>query len=146
MEGMGLEDFETMERVFSASNALASVTRHMSAYRRRLFIDLYFQQWDDDKYENLGVMLYNNYVQALDIIKDDGRRLQEVLDAGMATEADLKEWEVQEKNYIEGLGEELPYDVHAMTYVKHLQQLDQAQYVYRFCINLEANVVQQERL
>ena len=30
--GMGLEDLETLERVFSSSNALASVTRYVSAY------------------------------------------------------------------------------------------------------------------
>src|ERR1700679_1247091 len=31
--GMGLEDLETLERVFSSSNALAAVTRYSSAYR-----------------------------------------------------------------------------------------------------------------
>ena len=34
--GMGLEDLETLECVFSSSNALAAVTRYASAYRRRL--------------------------------------------------------------------------------------------------------------
>ena len=31
--GMGLEDLETLERVFSSSNALAAVTQYASAYR-----------------------------------------------------------------------------------------------------------------
>src|ERR1700679_958005 len=31
--GMGLEDLETLEQVFSSSNALAAVTRYASAYR-----------------------------------------------------------------------------------------------------------------
>ncbi|KAF9530494.1 hypothetical protein CPB83DRAFT_748578, partial [Crepidotus variabilis] len=53
IKGIGIEDLETLERVFSASNALASVTRNMSAYRRRVFIDLFFKQWDADKYANL---------------------------------------------------------------------------------------------
>ncbi|RDB25832.1 hypothetical protein Hypma_006599 [Hypsizygus marmoreus] len=42
IDGMGIEDLETLERVFSLSNALAPITRYMTAYRRRVFIDLYF--------------------------------------------------------------------------------------------------------
>jgi hypothetical protein len=45
---MGLEDLETLERVFSSSNQLAAVTRYMSKYCRRVFIDLFFKQWDAD--------------------------------------------------------------------------------------------------
>ncbi|KAF8503855.1 hypothetical protein BU17DRAFT_19906, partial [Hysterangium stoloniferum] len=32
IQGSGLEDFETCERVFSRSNALASSTRHASVF------------------------------------------------------------------------------------------------------------------
>ncbi|KAK7438741.1 hypothetical protein VKT23_017871 [Stygiomarasmius scandens] len=35
IEGMGLEDLETLERIFSASNHLASITRYATAYRRQ---------------------------------------------------------------------------------------------------------------
>ena len=59
--GMGIEDLETLERIFSFSNQLAAVTRYASAYRRQVFIDLFFKQWDEEKYQNLGLMLYNNY-------------------------------------------------------------------------------------
>lgn len=59
--GMGIEDLETLERIFSFSNQVAIVTRYASAYHRRVFIDLFFKQWDSDKYQNLGLMLYNNY-------------------------------------------------------------------------------------
>lgn len=34
IEGVGLEDFETMEQIFSASNQLASITRYASPYHR----------------------------------------------------------------------------------------------------------------
>ena len=54
---MGLEDLETLERVFSSSNALAGVTRYASAYWRRMYIELHFKQWDEDKYSNLATML-----------------------------------------------------------------------------------------
>ncbi|KIP01438.1 hypothetical protein PHLGIDRAFT_38684, partial [Phlebiopsis gigantea 11061_1 CR5-6] len=49
IKGMGIEDVETLERVFSGSNALAPIIRYMSAYRRRLYIEAYFRQWDEDK-------------------------------------------------------------------------------------------------
>ncbi|KAF9487279.1 hypothetical protein BDN71DRAFT_1485354 [Pleurotus eryngii] len=52
--GTGIEDLETLERVFSVSNQLANVTRYSSAFRWRLFIDTFFHQWDEDKYLNLG--------------------------------------------------------------------------------------------
>lgn len=52
--GFGLEDLETCERVFAGSNAVARLTRHATAFHRRQYIDLYFRQWDEDKYENLG--------------------------------------------------------------------------------------------
>ncbi len=79
MVGMGLEDFETMERIFSTSNQLAGITRHMSAYRRRVYIDMFFKQWDEDKYLNLGLMLYNNYVQALGIVDSEGKALADAM-------------------------------------------------------------------
>ncbi|PCH43265.1 hypothetical protein WOLCODRAFT_47945, partial [Wolfiporia cocos MD-104 SS10] len=50
IEGAGIEDLETLERIFSASNNLASVTLHASASRRRVLIDTYFKQWDEEKY------------------------------------------------------------------------------------------------
>ncbi|KAI0753042.1 hypothetical protein C8Q80DRAFT_1342386 [Daedaleopsis nitida] len=97
--GMGLEDLETLERVFSASNQLASVTRYASAYRRSLLIHTYFRQWDEDKYTNQGLFLYNNCAQALDIIKTKRPVLEE----------SLALW--------------TPWDLHAVAYVEALQEL-----------------------
>jgi Kyakuja-Dileera-Zisupton transposase len=53
-DGFGLEDLETCERVFSASNAVARLTRHASPFHRHQYIDMHFHQWDSEKYENLG--------------------------------------------------------------------------------------------
>jgi len=55
-EGFGLEDLETCECVFAGSNAVAHLTRHATPFHRRQFIDMYFRQWDADKYENLGAV------------------------------------------------------------------------------------------
>ncbi|KAG1751475.1 uncharacterized protein EDB91DRAFT_1045516, partial [Suillus paluster] len=48
IKGTGLEDFGTMEYIFSLSNHLASVIHYASTYK--------------DRYLNLGQMLYRNYV------------------------------------------------------------------------------------
>ncbi|KAK7678110.1 hypothetical protein QCA50_018903 [Cerrena zonata] len=61
IKGVGLEDFETLEHIFSLSNQLTTITHYASRYRHRLLIDSYFCQWDEDKYLNLGTFILNNY-------------------------------------------------------------------------------------
>ena len=77
--GMGLEDLETLEHIFSSSNQLAPITCYTSTYHHRLFIDMFFKQWDSNKYQNLGLMLYNNYVQALEILDTEQAALDEAM-------------------------------------------------------------------
>ncbi|KAF8586311.1 hypothetical protein K439DRAFT_1317871, partial [Ramaria rubella] len=68
--GFGLEDLETCECVFAGSNAVAHLTQQVTAFHRQQFIDMYFKQWDANKYENLGQFLLNNYKQALEVLKE----------------------------------------------------------------------------
>ncbi|KAL6307295.1 hypothetical protein BKA93DRAFT_815979 [Sparassis latifolia] len=77
IEGMGIEDLETLKCIFSASNQLAA-------------------QWDNDKYLNLGNFLYNNYIQALKIITKDSFMLAEAMTSLGITKEDLKEWQDEE--------------------------------------------------
>lgn len=123
IEGMGLEDLETLERVFSASNSLASTTRYASAYRRRVAIDLFFQQWNDEKYTNTGVMLYNNYVQALKILDADAIALADSMATLNITTQDLVRWQDEERKYFRNIGKENEWDVFAVAYVEALQDL-----------------------
>ena len=60
--GFGLEDLETCECVFVGSNAVAHLTRHATSFHRHWFMDMYFQQWDMDKYANLGAKLYQSFI------------------------------------------------------------------------------------
>ena len=123
--GMGLEDLETLERVFSASNALAVVTRYASAYRRRMYIEMHFKQWDADKYSNLATMLRNNYYQALEIIKNDGRAVDEAKRSLNVTDEELESWKVEQEVYFLTLGDEPEGKVRAIAYVELLQKLRQ---------------------
>ncbi|KAI0684138.1 hypothetical protein BC835DRAFT_1293887 [Cytidiella melzeri] len=123
LAGAGLEDLETMERIFSASNQLASVTRYASPYRRRLFIEAYFRQWDEDKSLNTGTFILSNYRQALEIVEHDAEVLREAMESLGITEANMDEWEREEMGFFARLGDEDNYDVHAVAYVELLQEL-----------------------
>ena len=125
IEGLGLEDLEGMERIFSGSNQLATVIQHATAYQRRLFIDLYLRQWDADKYENLATWLYNNYVQAIKIIDEETFALKHAMESlGIAGTQELDHWQAEELDYLQTLGKEDDYDILAVAYVERLQELD----------------------
>ncbi|KZT70621.1 hypothetical protein DAEQUDRAFT_653957, partial [Daedalea quercina L-15889] len=122
LEGNGLEDGKTLERVFSASNALAPVTRYASKYRRRMFIDEYFRQWDEEKYANMSLMIYNNYTQALEILNRDALSLMEAMESANVTLEEVTQWGIDETAYFKTLGQEKPWDVFAVAYVEKLQE------------------------
>ena len=121
-----MEDFETMERIFSASNALATVTRYASPYRRRLFIDTYFQQWDQDKYENLGTFILNNYRQACTTLDQDVPALADAMLKLNITDAALDKWEEEETEFFMHLGKEPETNSLQIDYVELLQTLQAA--------------------
>ncbi|KAJ8456446.1 hypothetical protein ONZ51_g12120 [Trametes cubensis] len=123
IEGMGLEDLETMERIFSHSNQLAPVIRYATAYRRRVLIDLLFQQWDTDKYLNLGKMLYDNYRQALAFIREQTPIIAGAKASLEITDDDLKRFAQEERAYLGSLGRETAEDLHQIAYVEKLQEL-----------------------
>ena len=121
--GMGLEDLETLERIFSSSNSLAAVTRLASAFRRRLFIEMHFKQWDEDKYSKLATMLHDNYNQARDIIDRDGRAVEEAKSSLHVTDEDLESWKIEQDEYFLTLGDEPESRTRAIAYVELLQKL-----------------------
>lgn len=125
-DGVGLEDFETMERVFSMSNSLTSITRYASPYRRRIFIDFYLRQWDEDKDLNLASFILNNYVQALNILDEDVRLLEEAKVTLDFSDADMDRWEVEQREFFASLGKEPESYSLKVEYVELLQSLQVA--------------------
>jgi hypothetical protein len=57
LEGLGIEDLATCERIFSSSNNATRLIRHASYFHWLQFIDLHFDQWDKDKYAELSESL-----------------------------------------------------------------------------------------
>lgn len=126
--GAGLEDMETMERVFSASNSLARIIRYSTKYTRRLWILTHFKQWDADKYLNLGQMLVSNYRQALKIIEEETLPLNHALKERQLTPDDLDRFRQEEIDYLKELKEgKNRIDQQAVAYVRLLERLKNAQ-------------------
>lgn len=64
IEGTGLEDFETCERVFSESNKIAACTRQASTFHRRQAILRHFSRWNSDKYCELSESILHSFTFA----------------------------------------------------------------------------------
>lgn len=127
--GLGIEDFETLERIFSASNLLAVVTRFATSFRRQLLIVEHFKHWNDEKYFQMGAMLLSNYKQALQIIKENTDSISRMQTMFNFTDADLEMWIEEEKQYLEELGNEPESDKKSVVYVELLEELKKAKYV-----------------
>lgn len=54
LEGFGIEDLETCERIFSSSNSACGLIRHALYFHWVQYLDLHFDQWDKDKYLELS--------------------------------------------------------------------------------------------
>jgi hypothetical protein len=60
LNGLGLEDLETCERIFASSNTAAILIRHASYFHWMQFLDLHFDQWDMDRYTELSTCIITN--------------------------------------------------------------------------------------
>lgn len=127
IEGAGIEDFETQKRLFLASNATASIIRYASKYQWRVSLNMFLKQNNRDKYANLGLMLKNNYQQALNIINNGEEVLDKLLTDIGATRADLNLWQTSQAAYFATLGKEPEEDVHRVAYVELLQEFQAAE-------------------
>jgi hypothetical protein len=54
LKGFGLEDLATCERIFAVTNPATRLVRHASYFHWLQFLDLQMDQWDQDKYLELG--------------------------------------------------------------------------------------------
>lgn len=125
--GTGLEDFETCERVFSASNECARLTRHATKFHRHQSIDAHFHQWDQDKYASLGSFLRNNYRQSLLLISEIGDVLGDLRKIEGFDEKSIYRWLNEEEEYLSGLAKEPEEDTLAVAYVEALIELVEAE-------------------
>ncbi|KAG1752328.1 uncharacterized protein EDB91DRAFT_1243104 [Suillus paluster] len=130
LNGLGLEDLETCKCIFASSNSAAVLIRHASYFHWMQFLDLHFDQWDMDRYTDLSVFLYNNYVQALQIIKTNMPVLEEFKRLHNLMDTDFINWRNEEYGYLSKVAVEPTSDAIAMAYVEQLEKLDYAEAMY----------------
>lgn len=107
------------------------------------YLDLHFTQWDEDKYGELsefpatlhstfnsyvsGRFLYNNYVQALTIIKDYTPHVEEMKERLKITDADIDNWLKEELEFFLNLKDEPNERVLESAYVRALYNRQDAE-------------------
>ncbi|KAG1812026.1 hypothetical protein EV424DRAFT_1473620 [Suillus variegatus] len=114
LRGFGLEDLETCERVFAASNAAAPLIRHASHFHYVQFLELHFDQWDIDKYLELSWFILNNYKQALTMIPDYTKELEAYCATFPGQGLDFESWIAEELTYLEAVAVEPVQDATAV--------------------------------
>ncbi|KAI0058310.1 hypothetical protein BV25DRAFT_1872035 [Artomyces pyxidatus] len=130
-EGLGLEDLEGGERIFSKSNPLARSLRYASVFHRRQAIVTYFEHSDTfETYQNLTTFLLNNYKQALEILASAPTALAKAMqDLGIANIGVFDQWREEEKTYLQNLRTEPMVETLEMEYYKLLVNLRASQLV-----------------
>ncbi|KAI0059965.1 hypothetical protein BV25DRAFT_1808307, partial [Artomyces pyxidatus] len=124
--GLGIEDLETCERVFSSLGAAARLIRHASYFHWKQYIHMHLLQWDEDRYAELGTFLLKNYRQALKTIFEYQREVDAFERLTGFSSADFERWHTEEVSYLQTVGDETEEDVQDAGYVRALQQLDKS--------------------
>ncbi|KIN92747.1 hypothetical protein M404DRAFT_172701, partial [Pisolithus tinctorius Marx 270] len=125
-EGLGLEDLETCERMFSKSNMLASSLCYASAFHRQQAINTYFSHNDAyEVYASISNFIYSNYKQALLIIQDcEFVLLSLKCELGVTTDTEFTTWLQEERSDLEGLEMEPLNETLQMEYWQALVNLE----------------------
>ncbi|KAF8580998.1 hypothetical protein K439DRAFT_1355366, partial [Ramaria rubella] len=126
-QGFGIKDLETCECVFLGSNAVAQLTRHSMPYHQHQFIDLFFCQWDSENF--LANFMFNNYTQALEILRDMPVRIDTLTSGQNILEAQYASWLSDEHQYLESKKLESEIDVLGVEYVRLLTEYSEARYL-----------------
>ncbi|KAI0045261.1 hypothetical protein FA95DRAFT_1495684, partial [Auriscalpium vulgare] len=127
--GLGLEDFETCERIFSSLGAVARLIRHASHFHWRMFINLHLLQWDEDRYGELSNFLYKNYKQAISVLSDYEPEVRMFKTATGYTDEDFEAWVVAERQYLQDAKKVPTADQQQQAYVQALIDLEAAKFV-----------------
>ncbi|KAH9924228.1 uncharacterized protein B0H18DRAFT_878076 [Fomitopsis serialis] len=126
MEGVGKEDFEGCERLFSESNALAVGTRLSTAFHRHQAIEEFFGHWAERKHVESASFIWNNYRQALEIIRLDGEVVRVLSDELRAGPAEYENYVAEERAYLRGLKAEPLSVSRRIDYLEVLLKLENA--------------------
>ncbi|KAI5985463.1 hypothetical protein EDD15DRAFT_2175880 [Pisolithus albus] len=131
VDGMGLEDLEGCEHMFSKTNGLASAVRYASAFHRRQAIPAYIAHNDEHEvYQNLTTMILNNYRQALRVIQEGKNTLPHLMDdLGITDVSVFSAWLLEENEYLASRSREPEEETLQMEYWQKLVNLDASRHL-----------------
>ncbi|KAF6742011.1 hypothetical protein DFP72DRAFT_994703 [Ephemerocybe angulata] len=131
--GLGLEDLEGCERMFSKSNNLAASLRHTSRFHRTQKIDQYFHHMDSyETMANLSKFIVDNYNQALEIISGQDDLARMMREHGVQNVEVFSQWLEEERKYLTGLTAEPVKETLQMDYYQALVDWNARKYVVLF--------------
>ncbi|KAE9385347.1 hypothetical protein BT96DRAFT_1007129 [Gymnopus androsaceus JB14] len=126
--GTGIEDGEPCERYFNVTNALAGITRHQSVFHRRQAIGEFIYYHDNlETYSKCSLFIYNNYKQALGILKGRALIAKAMREAGIESSDTFYEWLVEEGDYLRSLSKVPLAETLEMEYFVKLEALHDCQ-------------------
>ncbi|KZV59756.1 hypothetical protein PENSPDRAFT_536120, partial [Peniophora sp. CONT] len=105
-KGLGIEDLEVCERIFSSLNGVAHAVRHASHFHYIQFITLHLDSLRRDKYGTLTKFIRNNHRQSIKIIEENSALLAKHKETG----ADFESWLQDERAYYKSLRKESPLE------------------------------------
>ncbi|KAI6146575.1 hypothetical protein EDD17DRAFT_1781197 [Pisolithus thermaeus] len=126
VDGMGLEDLEGCEHLFSKTNGLVSAVHYASAFHHHQAIAGYIAHNDEHEvYLNLTTMIFNNYRQALHIIQEGKNTLPHLMDdLGIMDVSVFSAWLLEENEYLAAHLCEPEKEMLQMEYWQKLVNLD----------------------
>ncbi|KAJ7017224.1 hypothetical protein C8F04DRAFT_1215155 [Mycena alexandri] len=124
VRGLGLEDLEGCERLFSKSNANAGSVRYAGVFHRLQSLTAYFEHFDThETYANLSKFLVDNYWQALNILKTEPA-LHSAMTAAGIDNVDVFPARLQDEfKFLKSLMSEAEDDTLQMEYYQRLVNL-----------------------
>jgi len=105
---------------------LAPGTRLATPFHRHQQIEEHFNFHDEDKHAASGTFILRNYRQALDIIREDGIKLDHLASELNTQPADYEKYLESEREYLRNLKTEPPETIETVTYMEALAKLDTA--------------------
>ncbi|KAJ7026069.1 hypothetical protein C8F04DRAFT_1268540 [Mycena alexandri] len=122
--GLGLEDLEGCERLFSKLNANAGSVRYTSVFHRLQALTTYFEHFDTHKtYANLSKFLVDNYWQALGVLRTKPA-LHSAMSAASIDNVDVVPTSLEEEfKFLKSLVVEAEEDSLQMEYYQRLVNL-----------------------
>ncbi|KIK22288.1 hypothetical protein PISMIDRAFT_11754 [Pisolithus microcarpus 441] len=129
VDGLGLEDLEGCEHTFSKTNGLASAVRYASLFHHCQAIAGYVVHNDEHNvYQNLTMMIFNNYKQALWIIEEGKKTLPCIMDdLGITDVSVFRRWLSEENEYLTARSCEPEEETLQMEYWQKLVNMDASQ-------------------